>query len=219
MRRGYLKYPRNKPMALQSHVFLEGKQTMNFATRALPMLAAAAALCLSSGVYAQEPAAPPAPGAEPHHHGADHAEWRKAHEEHRARFLHDILNLRPDQETAFQTFQADMKPQPREHKDWAEHKAGEHGAGEQQALTTPERLDRMAAFMTKRTAEHQAAFQHRADAIKRFYAVLSPEQKRAFDALHAMRGDQGGRHGEDRGGERHQRGPGEHEPGEAGAGE
>ena len=64
------------------------------------------------------------------------------------------------------------------------------GAG---ALTTPERLDRMAAFMAKRTAERQAAFQRRADAVKRFYAVLGPEQKRAFDALHEHAGGGGGR--------------------------
>lgn len=193
---------------------------MNFATRVLPLLAAAAtALCLSSSAFAQEPAAPSAPGAGMRRHGADNAEWRKVHEERRARFFHDILNLRPDQEAAFQTFQADMKPQPHEHKDWAEHKASEPGAGEQQALTTPERLDRMAAFMAKHTAERQAAFQHRSEAIKRFYAVLSPEQKRAFDALHAMNGGRGGRHGgEGRGGDRHPGGPGEHEHGEAGAG-
>ena len=208
---------------------------MNLTIGAVPALAAAAVLCLSSSALAQEQASPPAAGAAAHH-GGDHAEWRKAHEARRAKLLHDILNLRPDQEAAFQAFQTDMSPRRPEHKEWAEHKAGEHGAGErgmggEQALTTPERLDRMAAFMSKRMAERQAAFQHRADAIKRFYAVLSPEQKRAFDALHAMRGGLGGAHGGEGPhgegqGDRHEGGPGghpgwggDHEHGEAGEAE
>jgi periplasmic protein CpxP/Spy len=174
---------------------------MSLMTRTLPYLAAtAAALCLSSSVFAQEQAAP----NPDMHHGADHTEWRKAHQERRARFLHDVLNIRSDQEPAFQAFLTDMKPQPREHMDRAEHKDGQV-----EALTTPERLDRMADRMAKRTAARQAAFQHRADAVKRFYAVLGPEQKRAFDALHAMRG---GGHG-GRGGEGRDGGPGGGHPG------
>jgi protein CpxP len=176
---------------------------MSLTTRAAVALAAAtAAFCLSSSAFAQEP---PPPGAGMHH-GADHAEWRKAHEERRARFLHDVLNLRPDQEGALQAFLADMKPQPHERGDRAEHKAGD-----ETALTTPERLDHMAAAMARRTAEHQAAFQRRADAIKRFYAVLSPDQKRAFDALHSLRGGpHGGPGHEGPGGGHHEGGPGEH---------
>jgi len=148
------------------------------------------------------------------HQGGDHGEWRKAREQRRAKFLHDILNIRADQETAFQAFIADMTPPMRDHMDMAEHKdGGEPKDAAEAPLTTPERLDRMAAFMAKR----QAAFQHRADAIKRFYAVLGPEQKRAFDALHAMGGGEergGGREG----GEGGRPGwGGEHEHGEPGA--
>jgi Spy/CpxP family protein refolding chaperone len=78
----------------------------------------------------------------------------------------------------------------------------------------------MSAFMSKRMAERQAAFQHRADAIRRFYAVLSPEQKRAFDALHD-RGGMGGHGGhgfEPHGGgpDDHRGGPEDHEHGEMG---
>jgi Spy/CpxP family protein refolding chaperone len=116
------------------------------------------------------------------HHGdraAMREQWRKAHQERRARFLHDVLNIRPDQEAALQAFLADTQRQPHEHKDWAQ-RDGQAAA----PMTTPQRLDQMAAMMAKRSAERQAAFQRRADAVKRFYAVLSPEQKRAFDALH-----------------------------------
>ena len=186
---------------------------MNTTPRAVPFLAAAAvALCLSSSAFAQDAAQNPAmsaPAAGPHR-GGDHAEWRKDHEQRqeahqarRARLLHDVLNIRSDQEPAFLAFLADMKPQPREDKDRGEHKDASAAP-----LTTPERLDRMAAFMAKRTAERQAAFQRRADAIKRFYAVLGPEQKRAFDALHAMRG---GMHGGRSGGEGREGGPGGHQ--------
>ena len=184
---------------------------MNLTTRAVPFLAvAAAALCLSCGALAQDQAAPAAPGAGMHH-GADRAEWKKdrearmaARQERRAQRLHDILNIRSDQEPAFHAFLADIKPASREHKDWAGRKDGAQAAA---PMTTPERLDRMAAMMAKRTSERQARFQQRAEAVKRFYAVLGPEQKRAFDALHAMRG---GMHGGGRGGMRHGGGEGGH---------
>jgi Spy/CpxP family protein refolding chaperone len=166
-------------------------------TKTLSLLgAAAAALCLSSAAFAQDQSAPPAAAAAPH--GADRTmkmeAWRKAHEERRAHRLHDLLQIRSDQETAFQAFLADIKPPMHDHKDWARDK---DAAAVAAPLTTPERLDRMEAMMAKRTAERQAAFQHRAEAIKKFYAVLSPEQKRAFDALHDRGGM--GHGGEDHG--------------------
>ena len=139
------------------------------------VLASLAALSLAAGVatatFAQTPPAA-APNAAAHEHWAERAHH---HAEARAKALHDILNIRPDQDAAFQTFLAAMKPP--EHADgrrgWDQDREGmEH-------LTTPERLDKMAA----RLAEHQAEFQRHADAIKAFYAVLSPEQQRAFDAL------------------------------------
>jgi hypothetical protein len=127
---------------------------------------------------------------------ADHPEWAAKMREHmheralaKAKALHDILNITPDQEAAFQTFIASMKP-PESHGPMDGH----HERGDMAALTTPERLDKMAARM----AEHQAAFQRRADAIRHFYAALSPAQQRAFDAMHGMMGGHnrhGGGHG------------------------
>jgi protein CpxP len=60
-------------------------------------------------------------------------------------------------------------------------------------LTTPERIDRMRALRSARMAE----MDKRADATKAFYAQLSPEQKKVFDAETARRGarDEGGHHG------------------------
>jgi Spy/CpxP family protein refolding chaperone len=150
--------------------------------RMLASLAAlSAAVCVSSVSFAQEPppgAAPPPAGAEPR------ADGMREHAEARAKALHDILNLRPDQDAAFQALQAAMRP--------SERMGDRHDKGAMEGLTTPERLDRMAARM----ADRQAAFQRRADAIKQFYAVLSPEQQRAFDALPGLiGGDRHGRHG------------------------
>jgi Spy/CpxP family protein refolding chaperone len=152
------------------------------------LLAGAAALSacvvVSSASLAQEPS--PHMGMAP----ADmqHDAWADRMHEHAeamAHGLHDILNVRPDQEAAFQAMLATMQ-----HADDGDG-GGMHGDRDgMERMTTPERLDRMAAHM----AERQANFQRHADAVRRFYAVLSPEQQRAFDALQGMMMG-GGRHG------------------------
>lgn len=145
---------------------------------AFRVLASLAALSSAAFVASASLAEPSAEGAAPPAGMAEHwAEHKREHVEAKAKALRDILNLRPDQEPAFQAFLASMKPlEDREEK----HEARDEAATA--ALTTPERLDRMAARM----AEHQAAFQRHIDAVKRFYAVLSPEQQRAFDAAAGM---------------------------------
>jgi Spy/CpxP family protein refolding chaperone len=45
-------------------------------------------------------------------------------------------------------------------------------------MTAPERADRMVAFL--QTAQQQAVT--RAQTVKEFYAVLSPEQQKIFDS-------------------------------------
>jgi Spy/CpxP family protein refolding chaperone len=164
--------------------------------------AIAASACLATGAMAQDQPAPQAMGPASGHAG-DHAEWRRMHQQRRAQFLHDVLNIRQDQEPAFKAFVADLRAARGEHKDGADRPV------EAAPLTTPERLDRMAAWMNRRQAERQAAFQHRAEAIKRFYAVLSPEQKRSFDALHDRGGMMmhGHHHGMEGPGDRHGGGP------------
>ena len=106
---------------------------------------------------------------------AQHEAMMHAHMEAHAKAMHDILAIRPDQESAWQAFIASMVPP--HHADM-DH----HGDGQETAMTTPERLDHMSAEM----AEHQAAFQRHAEAVKRFYAVLTPQQQKAFDALSKM---------------------------------
>lgn len=112
------------------------------------------------------------------------AQFRAEMAQHRAQHLRDALQLRPDQEPALQALLAADQPTAGEH----EHMRGRQGAA---PLTTPERLDRKQAKM----AEHAARFRQRAEAIKRFYAQLSPAQQRAFDAMRPMGMGRHGHHG------------------------
>jgi len=157
----------------------------------LTLLSAAVALSLglscATASYAQDQAAPPPPGPGAHdgHHWDPAA--MKAHMEARRQaheqMLHDALGLRGDQEGAWQAFIASMRP-PEGEGD--RHHMRPDGAA---PLTTPERLDKMA----QRMSEHQARFQHHADAVKTFYAALDARQQKTFDALMARGG--GGRDG------------------------
>jgi hypothetical protein len=152
-----------------------------------PALALAALLCASS-VAAQAPQSPQGLVA---HKGWDPAQMRErmaARRTARLHALHDVLAIRPDQEAAFAAFTAAMQP-----AQMGEHRPG-RGDDQVSGLTTPERLDRMAQRMQDRTARRQAAFQRISVATKALYATLNPEQRRAMDALPALRGG-GGRDG------------------------
>jgi periplasmic protein CpxP/Spy len=196
------------------------------------MIAAAALASVSTLALAQAAPAGGPPTAE------QRAAWQAKAEEHmhehmqmHAKHLHDVLQLRPDQDAALQTLLAALAPSHMDHM--GDHHMGDqhggpggpghmdhHGGPGQDGhddfakLTTPERLDKMAAMMAEHTAKRQAEFQKHAEAIKAFYAQLSPEQKRAFDAmpphmLGGMHGDHG--EGESHGGWGHHMGP--HGPG------
>jgi hypothetical protein len=177
----------------------------------VPALAGAVVLGLGAVAVAsaQDQSPPPGQGGPGARHGWDPAAMKERMEARRAehaKLLHDALSIRPDQEAAFQAFTTAMTPEPRERGQ------GEHRDGARHELTTPERLDRM----EKRMAEHQAKFQRRAEAIKAFYAALSPEQQRTFDALGALRGHgRGGHEGGRMGGRGGHEGPhGQGGPGE-----
>jgi protein CpxP len=169
---------------------LSGTQTpMNHIFKASAGVAASAAvLALACAALAQDqPAAPRQPPT-----AEQRTQWRAEHQAERAQRLAALLNLRADQQPALQAFLAAMTPERHEHN-------GQPTApgAEKAQLTTPQRLDRMA----DRMAKHEAAFHQRADAIRTFYAALSPEQQRAFDALPMQmmggrqHGGQGMRHG------------------------
>ncbi len=91
------------------------------------------------------------------------------------------LKITAAQEDAWNTFTAAMKPP-------AHTKEDRPDRAELAKLTTPERIDKMHALRTQRMADMSAAMDKRDDAIKTFYGVLSPEQKKIFDAEHARMG-------------------------------
>ena len=142
-------------------------------------VAAFAVLSLAAAAQAQTAA----PAAQPD--AAAQARWNpeamrarmQARRDERLHLLHDALALRTDQEPAWQAFTQDSA-----RPDRGDHAGRRHE--ESAAMTTPERLDRMA----RRMGEKQVELQHRADAVKRFYAALDTRQQKAFDALVALRG-------------------------------
>lgn len=136
---------------------------------------------------------------------------RKMHgdPEHKAKHLRDVLQLTPQQEPALQAFLSSMHPpapppgadrhmkfeiargpdgkvdgaKVREQAEkWRAEAEKKHS--EEAALTTPQRLDRMVQHMTEADRRREAEVQSHADAVKRFYAALTPGQQKAFDALH-----------------------------------
>lgn len=108
------------------------------------------------------------------------------------------LQLTPAQEAAWTTFTES-------------HKAPGGMMGKQPAamadmakLTTPERMDKMKEMRAQRMGEMAAAMDKRMEATKAFYAVLTPEQQKTFDAQEMMgqghaqgaQGMRGGKHGQ-----------------------
>jgi protein CpxP len=55
-------------------------------------------------------------------------------------------------------------------------------------LSTPERIDKMKEMRAQRMSDMATAMDKRGEATKVFYAALTPEQKKTFDA-HAMMGN------------------------------
>ena len=150
------------------------------------MIAAALSLTTAAVAVAQDgpsPAPSPSFGAPPmmddgpggppmmRHHRFD--------PEARTQYLHDVLQLRADQDGALKAYLAATGPM-----DWRKDGPKKEDVdGPPKMPTTPERLDR--------ETEHLNRARARIDATRAFYAALSPSQKKAFDAL----GPMGGGHG------------------------
>lgn len=85
--------------------------------------------------------------------------------------LHGDLQLNPSQESAWQAFQQSYRVDP---QDMARERDAEQ---RMPRMTGPERMD-LAIGM----AEHDLdGMRRRGDALKAFYATLSPQQQRTFD--------------------------------------
>lgn len=106
----------------------------------------------------------------------------------RAAELKAKLKITPAQEGAWTTFTGAMKPP-------ADMMAKRPDRAEMDKLTTPERIDKMQALRTQHMADMQANMSKRDDATKTFYATLTAEQKKVFDAEHARMGDNHRMHG------------------------
>lgn len=101
--------------------------------------------------------------------GASREDRRAAH----LASLKAKLALTADQEAAWNAFTESSQRGPRLPQ--VDRKAMREEIG---TLSTPERLDRMQAMSELR----RARMAERAEAIKAFYAQLSPEQQKVFDA-------------------------------------
>ncbi len=135
------------------------------------------------------PAAPGAAASSPSgaHRGQhmghhDPAKMQAMMAEHHAD-LKAKLQLTPAQEGAWTAYTAAMQ-----------HPAGMgmHPSDAQRAemsqLSTPERIDKMRAIHAERMTHMTAEMDKRANATKTFYAALTPEQQKVFDAAHQKRG-------------------------------
>jgi len=133
----------------------------------------------------------PGPGGTvPGARGADRQKLFEDMQHRREQRLHDLLQIKPDQETAFRTFASSLE-QPRPGRGQRQGGPGQRRLGpgnEGETLTTPQRLDRAA----QRLADAQQRLQKQSAAVKTFYAVLNPDQRKAFDAMGGVGFGRGG---------------------------
>jgi periplasmic protein CpxP/Spy len=122
------------------------------------------------------------------HDGMGHRDPAKMAQMH-AKHLADLkakLKITASQEAAWNTFAESMKPPSDMMGKRPDH-------AELDKLNTPERIDKMRALHKEHMAAMEAAMDKRGDAIKAFYAVLTPEQKKVFDQEFAKMGKHGDR--------------------------
>ena len=161
------------------------------------IMATAGLAATAQTVAPAAPATAAAPAQAKGHHGDRSARHdpaqRQARIAKRQAELKAKLAIAPAQEGAWTAYTAAMQPPARNtaRPDRAAMKA------EFAKLTTPERIDKMRALRTQRTAERNAAMDKRGDATKAFYATLNDTQKKTFDSERMAWGGKGhgGRHG------------------------
>lgn len=92
---------------------------------------------------------------------------------HHMQKLKADLKLSPDQEPAWTAMASVMKPPARPPRP---------DRAEIEKLSMPERLDKLKQVMAQRHEARMSELDKRATAVKNLYAVLTPEQKKTFDA-------------------------------------
>nr|WP_198981523.1 Spy/CpxP family protein refolding chaperone [Herbaspirillum sp. ASV7] len=140
---------------------------LKFKTRILAGIAAVSLTAVTVAAMAQMPPGGPqghAPSAE------QMAKFEQMRAKHQAE-LHDKLKITASQEAAWKLFLDKTRPTPMD-------PAARPSKDEWAKLSTPERLDKKLDLMRKR----EAFAEQRVAATKEFYATLSPEQQKTFDA-------------------------------------
>lgn len=172
---------------------------MKFAVTSLNrfMLAGLLATVGAGAAVAQAPAPMPAMmsasgamGGPSGHHGDSHMD-KMGHQDpakmqawiakHQAD-LKAKLKITAAQEAAWSRYTTAMQPPAAITRITPEQRA------EMDKLTTPARIDKMQALRTQRMTEMTATMNKRDEATKAFYAALTPEQQKIFDAEHPKRG-------------------------------
>jgi periplasmic protein CpxP/Spy len=136
----------------------------------------------SGTTAAGAPSQPAARGERMEHH--DPARMQAMMAKHQAA-LKAQLKLTPAQEGAWTSYTAAMQP-PAHTRPTAEQRA------EFDKLTTPQRIDKMRSMRSQRMTDMNAAMDRRGDATKAFYAALTPEQQKVFDAEQKKHWQHGG---------------------------
>ncbi len=158
-----------------------------FSKRALMVGLIAGSGVLAASTFAMSNGGDGQPGCAARH-GQTVQSQREAFRARHLADLKDNLKLQPQQEAAWQAF-----------ADAAAPVRGPMGNADRQArrdeirqLNTPQRLDKMLA----RADQRHTYMVQRAEAVKRFYAQLSPEQQSVFDAeaMPFRHGRHGGHH-------------------------
>lgn len=139
------------------------------------LLAGAGLTAFAADTATTAPAAPMASShAKEHGHRMDPAKMDAMHAKRSAE-LKAALKITPAQEGAWNDFAAAMKPPVR-------NKADRPDRAEWAKLTTPERLDKMKAMRTQHMTDMNTAMDQRDAATRTFYATLTPDQQKVFDA-------------------------------------
>ena len=145
-------------------------------------------------------AAPAAPGAAASIPSSEHMGQHMGH--------HDPAKMQAIMAKHQADLKAKLKLTPAQEGAWTAYTAamqrpagmGMHPSDAQRAemdkLTTPERIDKMRAMRIERMAQMAAEMDKRGNATKTFYAALTPEQQKVFDAEHQKRGAQGEHRGQ-----------------------
>lgn len=148
------------------------------------LLASAGFATMAQTPAPSAPAPQPGQAAPTHMDHHDPAQWQARMAQRRAKHEAELkakLKLTPAQEGAWTSFTAAMQPPANMGADRAKMRA------EFAKMTTPERIDKMRAMRAERAAD----MDKRTDAIKTFYAALSPEQQKVFDAATLRMGREG----------------------------